>query len=356
MRGSRTRSYKSLQGRYVRFNGGAPSGIEWRAGGLAGRLRWVFLIAALNFLPSVTLAADACVYVTEKSEIVSAKSLSDVPSQYRSKAVCNDNAPQEIPKTEDVRLKGLYRTASFSTDIGKMEVRWLRESERCFSKSPSRIVSDAASAVNRALKNARFASEVRNRRADWSLILVDKASAVSQFPMALSLGGHPGFMVPPDQIYIVVDYLVPQCEPSAENDGRLLQVLLHEMGHVIDFALMNGVTTGGDRKRTEGFASWFEGYAAKNVSEIPQGSVTDRYHELAGSGASVGALDFQGSGQDYGTASMEFETIVNRKGVAGLMILYATMRDDRCTLYEAMQKRFGWDLNDLRREVKALGS
>jgi hypothetical protein len=45
---------------------------------------------------------------------------------------------------------------------------------------------------------------------------------------------------------------------------------------------------------------------------------------------------------------------VNRKGVAGLMVLYATMRDERCDLYEAMRKRFGWDTRDLAREVKTL--
>ena len=311
-------------------------------------------VSILLLFPVLAVAGDSCVFVTEGREIVSAKSLHEVPVKYRAKAICNDNDPQVIPKTEDVQLKGLYRTSSFSTDIGRMEVRWLRESERCFSKSPSRMVSEAASAVNRALKNARFATEAQNRRADWSLILIDKASAVSQFPMALSLGGHPGFMVPPDQIYIVVDYLAPGCVSGLESDGKLLQVLLHEMGHVIDFALMNGVVTGGDRKRTEGFASWFEGYASRYAPEISKGSVVTMYHELAQRGGGIGSSDFQGTGEDYGVASMEFEAVVNRKGVAGLMVLYATMRDERCDLYEAMRKRFGWDPKDLAREVKAL--
>jgi hypothetical protein len=318
---------------------------------LRSRLLTLVALTSAFAFPFSLFAADSCVYVTEKREILSAKSLSDVPSQYRSKAVCNDNEPKEIPKTDDVKLKGLYRTASFGTDLGKMEVRWLRESERCFSKSPSRIVSEAATAVNRALKNARFATEVRNRRADWSFILIDQASAVSQFPKALSLGGHPGFMVPPDQIYIVVDFIAPQCDGRPENDAKLLQVLLHEMGHVVDFALMNGVETGGDRKRTEGFASWFEGYASQYADEIPKGRVMEMYRDLGKAGAGIGALNFQGSGEDYGVAAMEFDAVVRRKGVAGLMSLYATMREDRCTFYEAMRKRFGWDSGDLSRAV-----
>jgi hypothetical protein len=323
---------------------------------VTGALTVTSMLLSLLFSPVSCLADDSCVYVTDQREIVSAKSLSDVPARYRAKAVCNNHEPKEIPKTEDVQLNGLYRTSSFSTDIGRMEVRWLRESERCFSKSPSRIVAEAASAVNRALKTARFATEAQDRRGDWSLVLVDKATAVSQFPMALSLGGHPGFMVPPDQIYIVVDYLVPACRAGSEGDGKLLQVLLHEMGHVIDFALMNGVVTGGDRKRSEGFASWFEGYASRYAAEIPKGSVVGMYRDLAQRSEGVGSPDFQGSGEDYGVAAMEFEAIVHRKGIAGLMLLYGTMRDDRCDMYEAMRKRFGWDARDLKREVKIVGA
>ena len=69
---------------------------------------------------------------------------------------------------------------------------------------------------------------------------------------------------------------------------------------------------------------------------------------------SVGSRQFSGSGQDYAIASLEFDAIVARKGVSGLMDVYETMSDCRCSFYEALHKKFGWDQKDLQREVKSL--
>jgi hypothetical protein len=309
---------------------------------------------ALWFLfPGGAVAHDACVYLTDQGEIRSAKTLKEVPLSFRSKAVCKDSEPQEIPQTEEVKLAGNQRGSSFGTDLGRMDVRWLRESERCFSSNPARVIARAASAVNRAIKGGRFSPEIKTEHRDWSLILIDRASAVSQFPMALSLGGHPGFMVPPNQIYIVVDAVAPDCRPTPENDAALLRVLLHEMGHVVDFALMDGVSTPGERKRTEGFASWFEGYASKNVSEIPPGAIARDYRQFVRDTDSVGEAEFSGGAHDYGVAELEFEAIVSKKGISGLMSLYQLMREKQCSLYTALKDKFGWDSKVLQREAKA---
>lgn len=324
------------------------------------RLKGNFLARCLGvglplgvLFPFSAVADDSCVYLTDTAEVRSAKSLKDVPLSFRSKAVCKDSEPREVPHPDEVKLAGNQRESSFGTDLGRMNVRWLRESERCFSSNPARVIARAASAVNRAIKSGRFPQEIKTERRDWSLILIDRASAVSQFPVALSLGGHPGFMVPPNQIYIVVDTVAPDCRASSENDAALLRVLLHEMGHVIDFALMDGISTPGERKRTEGFASWFEGYASKNVSEIPQGSVARDYHQFVGDTASVGESEFSGSPRDYGVAELEFETIVSKKGISGLMSLYQLMREERCSIYAALKQKFGWDSKTLQREAKA---
>ena len=70
--------------------------------------------------------------------------------------------------------------------------------------------------------------------------------------------------------------------------------------------------------------------------------------------SNVGSSSFTGSGEDYAIASLEFEAIVNRKGISGLMDVYETMGRDHCSFYEALKKRFGWDQKDLQREVKNL--
>jgi len=300
-------------------------------------------------------AQESCVYADEQGNIRSSPALKDIPSRYRGKAVCRTSDPKNIPKTEDVELRGAVRSESFSTPLGTMDVRWPRSVEKCFGRSPSRAISEAASSVNRALRSARFDESIKSERRDWSLVFIDRASAVSQFPMALSLGGHPGFMVPPNQIYMVVDYISPNCSASGDVDALLTQVLLHEMGHVLEFALLDG-TGGDDRKRAEGFAAWFEGYSSKFSSTIKKGSVQQGYRALVQSYDGVGASAFSGSGEDYALASLEFEAVVERKGVSGLMSVYETMARDRCSFYEALQKRYGWDRKDLQREVKQLAT
>lgn len=299
-------------------------------------------------------AQSGCVYADEQGTIVSARALKDVPARFRSKAACSDRQPALIPEADDITIRGGARSSSFGTPLGTVEVKWPRQVEQCFGTSPTRAISEASTAVNRALRTARFDQSIQSNRRDWSFVLIDRANAVSQFPMQLSMGGHPGFMVPPNQIYIVTDYISPNCQRSGDSDALLVQVLLHEMGHVLEYALLGGDAFGGDRKRAEGFAAWFEGYSAKFASTIPKGQVQERYRGLIQSQSNVGSSSFQGSGEDYAIASLEFEAVVARKGVAGLMSVYETMGKEHCSFYDALKKRYGWDQKDLQREVKSL--
>ena len=314
----------------------------------------IVAVGAVQLLGGNASAQSQCVYADEQGNILSAPSIKEVPSRFRSKAACKDSQPLSIPKADEVDLRGGVRSSSFGTPLGTMDVRWPRQVERCFGKSPSRAISEAASAVNRALRNGRFDEKMKYARRDWSLVLIDRASAVSQFPMQLSLGGHPGFMVPPNQIYIVVDFISPNCQPSGDVDALLTQVLLHEMGHVLEFSLLGESGFAADRKRAEGFAAWFEGYSSKFSSAIPRGRVQETYRTMVQSQSGVGSQQFSGSGQDYAIASLEFEAIVARKGVSGLMEVYETMSTSRCSFYDALYKKFGWDQEDLQREVKNL--
>ncbi len=314
----------------------------------------IVTVGAVQLLGGNASAQSQCVYADDQGNILSAPSIKEVPSRFRSKAACKDSQPLSIPKADEVDLRGGVRSSSFGTPLGTMDVRWPRQVERCFGKSPSRAISEAASAVNRALRNGRFDEKMKYARRDWSLVLIDRASAVSQFPMQLSLGGHPGFMVPPNQIYIVVDFISPNCQPSGDVDALLTQVLLHEMGHVLEFSLLGESGFAADRKRAEGFASWFEGYSSKFSSAIPRGRVQETYRTMVQSQSGVGSQQFSGSGQDYAIASLEFEAIVARKGVSGLMDVYETMNTCRCSFYDALHQKFGWDQKDLQREVKTL--
>ena len=325
---------------------------------MRGAQRFVIGAVSLSVIALITTRpyawAQSCVYANEQGSILSASSLKDVPSRFRAKAACRDRQPLTVPQADDINIRGGARSSSFGTPLGTVEVKWPRQVEQCFGTSPTRAISEASAAVNRALRTARFDQSIQVNRRNWSFVLIDRANAVSQFPMQLSVGGHPGFMVPPNHIYIVTDYISPNCQKSDENDELLTQVLLHEMGHVLEFALLGAHDFGGDRKRAEGFAAWFEGYSAKFASAIPKGKVQERYRNMIQSQSNVGSSSFTGSGEDYAIASLEFEAIVNRKGISGLMDVYETMGRDHCSFYEALKKRFGWDQKDLQREVKNL--
>jgi len=313
-------------------------------------------LLAASFGASVlnAYAQSGCVYADERGVIRSSASLKEVPSRFRAKAVCSDRQPATVPQADEVEIRGGSRSSSFGTPLGTVEVRWPRQVERCFERSPARAISEAASAANRALRTARFDQSIRSGRRDWSFVLIDRANAVSQFPLQLSMGGHPGFMVPPNQIYIVVDYISPDCRKSEEGDAYLTQVLLHEIGHVLEYTLLGDAGFGGDRKRAEGFAAWFEGYSAGYSTVIPKRQVQERYRSMIGSHGQVGSSTFSGSGEDYAIASLEFEAVVARKGVSGLMSVYETMARERCSFYDALQKNFGWDKRALQREVKSV--
>jgi hypothetical protein len=258
--------------------------------------------------------------------------LEDVPRQYRSKAKCSSAREAEdapIAEPEDVQLTGSVRSSSFSTDLGKMEVRWQRKTEECFGKSPGKAVADAARTVNRALKSARFSAEAKRPARDWQIVFTDREAAVSQFPASISIGGHPGFMVPPSNIYIISDFIPGSCSGSPVADSVLEQVLLHEMGHVIEHTLLEGSKVAPDRARSEGFASWFEQYSAEYAA-------------------------FDGSPQAYAVSGLRFRAIVDRKGVSGLMRVYSVMAEQNISFDAAVKETLHWNEGTMHREMARL--
>lgn len=324
--------------------------------------RWRVLlvgIVCIAYAPPFTAAHgdSSCLYVNEEGEITQVKNAQQVPYKLRSRVVCKDTQPQDIAAPEDVKLGNDSRTASFSTELGPMSVRWSRSIERCFSTSPSRAVGEAAIAVNRALKTGRFTSDIKTARRDWSLVFTDKATAFSQFPIALSLGKHAGFMIPPSRIYIISDFVAPDCSSHAAANETLIQVLLHEMGHVVEYLMLGEKRMDGDRERAEGFAAWFEQYSAEYTSAIPAGKVRRYYADLASQALHHGAGGaFSGTAEDYAYAALQFQAIVDRRGIAGLMQVYEVMREDELSFPDAILKALSWNRATLQREMREMSS
>lgn len=318
------------------------------------RAKCLLTLLALVVATQTSSAELPCAYLDDTGTVQRVESPAKVIPRLRSRVICADSQPTKFVAPEEVKLEGAVRESSFVTDLGPMQVRWPRSVEQCLQKNPSRAVADAASAANRAIKTARFASEVKTSRSEWSMVFTDRKSAITQFPMALSLGGHPGFMVPPSNIYIIADYISPNCAAGEVGDAVLTQVLLHEMGHVVEYLLLGDQQMSGDHQRAEGFAAWFEIYSSDFSSAIPRGQVREYYRGLAKLALKSGSRGFSGSAQDYGRAAFDFVSIVDRRGISGLMEVYALMRNDRISFQEALNRKFRWTPAVLEKEAREM--
>jgi hypothetical protein len=312
------------------------------------------LVSTYVALLGTAYAESSCVYLNNDGEMVRIRNSQAAPPEFRGRVICKDISPEEIAAPEDLNVGKDTRVASFTTDVGPMKVRWSRSIERCFSSAPSRAAGEAAQALNRALKTGRFDAEVKYARREWSLAFIDKASAFSQFPIALSLGGHPGFMIPPSRIYIITDFVAPDCSLPPVADQVLTQVLLHEMGHVVEHLMLGEQNDRFDRQRAEGFASWFEQYSADFADDIPRDSVRRQYESFARATPPLAGRSFTGSAGDYAVASLPFQAIVYRKGISGLMKVYQSMRDDHLPFYDAVERGVGWNRATLDRQALEL--
>lgn len=298
----------------------------------------------------VSTAEESCVFVNEDGTLETVRNPNRVPRALKSRLVCKDKELQEVASPEDLDVGKDARTAQFSTELGPMKVRWSRSIERCFATPPARAVGEAAAAVNRALKSGRFTSEARYSRREWTLGFIDKTAAISQFPLSLTAGRHPGFMIPPNRIYIVPDHISAGCGNQEIADDMLIQVLLHEMGHVVEYILLGERQAPADRERSEGFAVWFEQHSADYASSLPKGQVRAYYAALARLVDS--ARQFTPDPQGYANAGMRFQTIVDRKGVSGLMSVYTAIREQHLPFDAAVERALGWDRATFERQVK----
>jgi hypothetical protein len=298
----------------------------------------------------LSVAEDSCVYVNEHGELVPVRNPQTVPRELRNRLVCKDRGIEEIAAPDDLDVGRDARTAEFSTELGPMKVRWSRSIERCFATSPARSVGEAAKAVNRALKSGRFTADVRYTRREWTLAFIDKTAAISQFPLALTVGQHPGFMIPPNRIYLVADYISPNCESREIADDVLTQVLLHEMGHVVEYILLGERQTPLDRERSEGFAVWFEQYSAEFASSLPKGHAQAYYSALARSRDADAGFSPDPGG--YAHAGLRFQTIVDRKGIAGLMEVYAVIREQQVPFEVAVERALSWNQSIFQRQIQ----
>ncbi len=293
-----------------------------------------FILLFLTAFAVCTTRAHAgeqiCAFHDQNGEMV-VKPKKEVPYRFKKFARCIDaNKSNYLAKPDEITLQGNVRREDISTSLGRVELRWPRSVEQMFGRTPLRAVTDAARTVSRSLKTSGFPPAVQNLDAPWKIVFLDAKLSASQIPHQLISACHPGWMTAPANVYIVAQRVSEGCGGSQNRrsasiaDAQLTEILLHEMGHVVEYYMLNKRRLG-DRARAEGFATWFEIHSSQFSSLLSQSRIRSRTFDLARRGMRGGSRKFRGSAEDYAVASMIFSVIADRRGVRGIADAYELM-------------------------------
>ncbi len=360
-------------------------------------MRFVFVLLGCAFAasPAAVSAQEAsssevCQYTTDEGVITLAQSSADVPQKHRPTAKCftvnrssaeptessasspysrsyplktkrrskssSTGAPR-LAKPDEIELEGTIRRQEISTSLGVIKLRWPRVVERDFGRTPSRAVIEAARAVSRALHRPGFPPRVRNMEVDWNVIFLDEKLPERQIPTNLISNCHPGWMTPPGNVYIVAQRAAAGCGGAVRvresvADERLAEVLVHEMGHAVEWQLLRERGTF-DRLRAEGFATWFEGFVASYSSLLSRDRIIHRHVYAAKSSLrrEPHMFLFRGDSESYARASMFFEAFVDRFGISRLVDVYDLMSEQRMSFFTAVKEETGWNVERFNKEL-----
>lgn len=254
---------------------------------------------------------------------------------------------------QEIELSGLERKASLASPIGRIELRWTRETERLFGQTPERATIGAATTVAKALRQSSFPTRVKSINPNWNIVFLNKDLKAGQVPNILLSNCHPGWMTPPANIYIASEQAAGSCAGSQAlagkiADARLSRVLIHEIGHAVEYALGPNIPL--DRARSEGFATWFEVFAGRYSGILDAGSILSEQKFLARQKITTANYEFNGGAEDYALASSIFHVLTEDRAVSDLTRVYDTMTNSRVSFPQALSKVMG--LSDKQIEDK----
>lgn len=317
-------------------------------------------LALFALIPTPALAKpkETCVYMTESGATKQAASMAQVPSRFRDSAKCfGEGQSNYLAAPDQIDLKGNIREENITSPLGKISLRWPRSAEEYFGRTPLRATVEAARAVSRAVKKSSFPSDVQRLDLPWKIVYMDATVPSSQVPTQLISNCHPGWMTPPANIYVVAQRVAGGCfgqqSTASVADNELSEVLVHEMGHAVEYYLLKG-SSGGDRRRAEGFATWFEQYAARSSSLLNAGEIKSKQLGLARESFRRSPTTFQFSGDafDYARASMYFHSIEARYGIDALISVYKNMAETNIPFEQAVEETLGINPQTLDQEVR----
>ena len=321
---------------------------------------WQMVFSILLFHRVIALSANEpenCFYLDKRGVIKIADRIDQIPIEYRSNAKCGLRRDVHYDRPSQIQLEGNQRSVTMASSIGSIELRWTRDQEKYFGRTPEKALADAAKTASKAVKSGGFPSVISTIDQNWRVIFLDQDLPNAGIPMEIVTHCHPGWMYPPADIFIVAQRVSGGCSSGekldvGKADQALARVLLHEIGHGIEFALLSG-SSANDPIRAEGFASWFESYAARYSDLVDEKQVEADYRLLGKRALAQATVGFSASGTplDYGLGFLQFSYLVKTRGIYGITHLYQDSLKNGINFQQALLKQLGISSDRLREKI-----
>ncbi len=262
---------------------------------------------------------------------------------------------------DEIKIKGTHLSDTISTALGRVQLRGARSTERLFGRTPNRAVAEATQTVSRVLHRAGWPSSVSSLNAEWKIVFLDENLPETQIPFYLISSCHPGWMTPPANIYVIAQRIAAGCGGSTklrigDADAEMMLVLLHELGHVVEFHLLGQKQTT-DRAQAEGFATWFEYFASASSELTRRGErrkIIGAAIERASKSWAPGEAVFSATMDGYSAAACPFAAVFAKRGVRGIGQVYKALMEGSPSLEAAIRAATGWNPARLKSEVNSL--
>lgn len=252
-------------------------------------------------------------------------------------------------KPDEVQLNGVKRDFKFLTPFGNLRVRWQVASVEYFGKEPYFVVKEAWEEAAKTLFRRQFPAFLRSTRFDWNLVFMDEQATRRNYPFRNS-DCHPAWIRPPADIYLSAFFIGTNCQqreplPIDVARDRLKGTLYHEFGHAIEYQLIGEALRNSQRYHSEGFAEWFEVQALKDhglvgyAREIEEGAKKQLF-------PSWNPALFDGRREDYYRAYGLIDALVKKRGLRGLLRIYADVNRNKIPFEQAVHNELGWTVNE----------
>jgi hypothetical protein len=210
-------------------------------------------------------------------------------------------------------------------------------------------VAEALSRAYQAMLNADFPPELTAINFPWRIVLLNGIPRPLHSSMLSSSQCHAAWMGPPATIVVALDRLNPRCYGQMgvgrSKKDALIGILLHEIGHAVEFRLMGRSFGRRQRWHSEGFAQWFELFVSGSLKGDDVLAQQKKSQASRSYNARWRGELFRGTKKDYLASWSYFSAMVESHGLEGLFAVYQLMDEENLSFSEAAEKQLG--LNQL---------